>query len=132
MAKQKAKLFLIPTPISENGLESISQEVIKILHSIDHFIVEKARTARRFISSTNPSRPIEELLIEEIPETETGVEQVDIERLLKPLTEGRDVGLMSEAGLPAIADPGNKFVEAAHRLGFQVVPLAGPSSIMMA
>lgn len=130
MAIQRGKLFMIPTPIIENGNESITQEAITIIHSLNYFIVEKARTARRFISSTNPARPIEDLLIEEISEVE--IENSDIEKILEPLTHGKNMGIMSEAGLPAVADPGNKFVACAQRMGIIVIPLAGPSSIMMA
>lgn len=130
MAKLKGRLFLLPSPIVENGLESISPEVIRILKSLDHFIVERARTARRFISLTKPVKAIELLSIEEIPEgTST---RKEIERLLQPALDGHDIGLLSEAGLPAIADPGNVYVSAAQQLGIRVIPLAGPSSILMA
>jgi 16S rRNA (cytidine1402-2'-O)-methyltransferase len=130
MAKLKGRLFLLPSPVHENGLESISPEAIRILHSLDHFIVEKARTARRFISATKPSKSIESLSIEEMLEGSEHPEEID--RQIQPLIEGFDMGIMSEAGLPAIADPGSLYVNAAHRLGIKVVPLAGPSSIMMA
>ncbi|MEP6794593.1 MAG: SAM-dependent methyltransferase [Saprospiraceae bacterium] len=130
MAKLQGRVFLLPSPIVENGLESISPEVIRILHSLDYFIVERARTARRYISSTKPPKAIDLLSIEEIPEkTLTGKE---IQLFLKPLLEGHDIGIMSEAGLPAIADPGNYFVREAQKMGIIVVPISGPSSIMMA
>ncbi|MFZ1675803.1 MAG: SAM-dependent methyltransferase [Saprospiraceae bacterium] len=130
MAKLQGRVFLLPSPIVENGLESISPEVIRILHSLDYFIVERARTARRYISSTKPLKAIDLLSIEEIPEK--AMNGKEIEMFLKPALEGHNIGIMSEAGLPAIADPGNHFVREAQKLGIVVVPLSGPSSIMMA
>ena len=130
MTIQKGRLFLIPSPISEEGIDSIAPEVIRIIHSLDYFIVERARTARRFISATHPVKSIEELQIEEIPENQ--IDEKEIEKLLSPLLQGKNIGLMSEAGMPAIADPGNRYVIAAQRIGIKVIPFAGPSSIMMA
>lgn len=130
MVRFKGKLYLLPTPIDEHGLESIPAEAIRILHSLDHFIVERARTSRRYISSTRPGKPIESLLIEEMPEDVTNMKLMEAQ--MQPLLEGKDMGLLSEAGLPAIADPGSRYVAIAHRLGIRVVPISGPSSIMMA
>lgn len=129
MAKQRGKLFLIPTPIAEESLESISGEVIRVVHSLGYFIVEKARTARRFVRATSHPGKIESLVFEEMPDPQ---DDRMIHKLLHPALEGQNIGLMSEAGLPAIADPGNLYVREAQRLGVEVVPLAGPSSIMMA
>ncbi len=130
MTKQKGKLFLIPSPISDDGLSSISSEVIRIIHSLDYFIVERARTARRFISATQHPKAIEKINIDEILEGENN--HREIEKMMHPIMDGHDMGLMSEAGLPAIADPGSQYVSVAHKLGIQVVPLAGPSSIILA
>lgn len=130
MVRFKGKLYLLPTPIDEHGLESIPAEAIRILHSLDHFIVERARTSRRYISSTRPGKPIESLLIEEMPEDVTNMKLMEAQ--MQPLLEGKDMGLLSEAGLPAIADPGSRYVAIAHRLGIRVIPISGPSSIMMA
>ena len=130
MAKQKGRLFLLPSPIHENGLVSISPEVIRIIHSLDYFIVEKARTARRFVSSTKHPEKIELLHFEEMPMEDATDEQIEI--MLKPSSEGKDIGLMSEAGLPAIADPGSQYVRVAQKKGIEIVPLSGPSSLMMA
>lgn len=130
MVRFKGKLYLLPTPIDEHGLESIPAEAIRILHSLDHFIVERARTSRRYISSTRPGKPIESLLIEEMAEDVTNMKLMEAQ--MQPLLEGKDMGLLSEAGLPAIADPGSRYVAIAHRLGIRVVPISGPSSIMMA
>ena len=130
MVRFKGKLYLLPTPIDEHGLESIPAEAIRILHSLDHFIVERARTSTRYISSTRPAKPIGSLLIEEMPEDVTNMKLMEAQ--MQPLLEGKDMGLLSEAGLPAIADPGSRYVAIAHRLGIRVVPISGPSSIMMA
>ncbi len=130
MAKLKGRLILLPSPINENGLESISPDVIRIMHSLDYFIVERSRTARRYLSASKPIKAIDALIIEEMPEAVQSQNEIDL--MLKPAIEGHDIGIMSEAGLPAIADPGNLYVSAAHRLGIKVVPLSGPSSIMMA
>ena len=130
MSQPKGRLFLLPSPIDDQGIESMPAEAIRILHSLDYFIVERARTSRRYISLTRPSRPIDELRIEEMPEDMTDQKVIDAH--LQPLLEGHDVGLLSEAGLPAIADPGNRYVLTAHRFGIRVVPVSGPSSIMMA
>ncbi len=130
MAKLKGRLFLLPSPIHENGLESISPEVIRIMHSLDYFIVERARTTRRYLSATKPAKPFDRLSIEEMPEGNQTQKEIEVQ--LQPALEGHDIGIMSEAGLPAVADPGNIYVSAAHRLGIKVVPLSGPSSIMMA
>ena len=130
MAKLKGRLFLLPSPIHENGLESIAPDVIRILHSLDHYIVEKARTTRRYLSAIKHPKPIDSLSVEEIPAE--GHNPKEIETLLLPALEGHDIGILSEAGLPAIADPGSHYVNVAHRLGIKVVPLSGPSSIMMA
>ena len=130
MTKLKGKLFLIPSPIHEEGLAGISNETISVIHSLDHFIVERARTARRYISATKHPKAIEQLMIDEMPETE--INEKDIEAALISMKEGKNIGLMSEAGLPAVADPGSRYVRIAQKLGIPVVPLAGPSSIMLA
>jgi len=130
MAKLKGRLILLPSPIHENGLDSISPEVVRILHSLDYFIVERARTARRYLSASKPVKPIDKLIIEEMPEENPTLKEIEI--LLQPAIDGHDIGIMSEAGLPAVADPGNIYVSVAHKLGIKVVPLSGPSSIMMA
>ncbi len=130
MVRFKGKLYLLPTPIDEHGLESIPAEAIRIMHSLEHFIVERARTSRRYISSTKPPRKIETLQIEEMPEDVNNMKLMEAQ--MQPLLEGKDMGMLSEAGLPAIADPGSKYVAIAHRLGIRVVPITGPSSIMLA
>jgi 16S rRNA (cytidine1402-2'-O)-methyltransferase len=125
-----AKLYLIPVPLGETPhgkvLPSYNKEVIL---SLKYFIVENVRTARRFLKKTEPSIVIDELHFTELNE-HTGKEAVS--EMLKPLKEGFSVGVMSEAGCPAIADPGTDIVALAQSKGFRVVPLVGPSSILMA
>lgn len=100
-----------------------------IIQKLDYFVAENARTARRFISALKLGRPIEELHFEELNEH---TRPEEIEGLLKPLLEGHDMGMMSEAGLPGVADPGAELAAACHGKGIKVVPLVGPSSILLA
>ncbi len=94
-----------------------------------HFVVENARTARAELKRIGHPVPLRELAIEQLPATPTAA---DIERLLAPLHTGHDLGLMSEAGCPAVADPGALLVRRAHELGIRVKPLVGPSSLLLA
>jgi 16S rRNA (cytidine1402-2'-O)-methyltransferase len=110
----------------------------EIMRTLDYFIVENIRTARRFLSRAGVAsqsgaeagtRAIDSLEFTELNEHTLPRE---IEAMLKPLLEGRNAGVISEAGVPAVADPGAEIVAAAHRHGIRVVPLVGPSSILMA
>jgi 16S rRNA (cytidine1402-2'-O)-methyltransferase len=130
MTQQRGRLFLLPSPILEEDLHSIPEEVIQVLHTLDYFIVERARTTRRYISRTRPGKSIEDLNIQEIRISD--ISEFEIKQALAPAMEGKDIGLLSEAGLPAIADPGNIYVAMAHRLDIEVIPMSGPSSIFMA
>jgi 16S rRNA (cytidine1402-2'-O)-methyltransferase len=123
------KLFLIPSPLGEDGLASIPASAVAAIHHLSIFIAEKARTARHFIKSTNPPRPIQSLTVFEL---EKNMSYRELAVFLQPLMEGHDVGLLSEAGCPGIADPGAAVVRLAHQQGIEVVPLAGPSSIVLA
>lgn len=125
-------LYLIPCPISD---ETAPWEVLPasnraVMDSLDYFIVENTRTARRFLSKAGVARPIETLEFRELNEhTLAGRE---VEALVEPLLAGRSAGVISEAGVPGVADPGAAVVEACHRRGIRVVPLVGPSSIILA
>jgi len=130
MTQQRGKLILLPSPIQEGELNGISDDVVKMLHSLDYFIVERARTARRYISLTKPSKPMDTLQIQEI--TLNDISEKEIQQALSPALQGHDIGLMSEAGLPAIADPGNIYIAMAHQMNIEVVPMSGPSSIFLA
>ena len=124
------KLYLIPTPLGEgNPAEVLPASVLEILPSLNCFVVEEVRTARRFLSSAGLKGHIGELEFHELNEhTHPG----EIEAFLNLFADGRNVGLLSEAGLPAVADPGGLLVALCHRHGIGVVPLVGPSSLMMA
>ena len=124
------KLYLIPTPLGEgNPADVLPSSVLDLLPMLDCFVVEEVRTARRFLSSAGLKGHIGELEFHELNE-HTRPEEV--ETYLKLFAEGRNVGLLSEAGLPAVADPGALLVALCHRHGIEVVPLVGPSSLMMA
>ena len=127
----KGKLYLVPTPIAEGeaGLKHLPEYNREILRGIDYFVVENVRTARRFISACKLGKVIDELTFAELSE-HTPPEAV--ESMLEPLLKGGDGAVLSEAGLPAVADPGAELVAAAHRRGVEVVPLVGPSSIFLA
>jgi 16S rRNA (cytidine1402-2'-O)-methyltransferase len=130
LKRKTGKLYLIPTPIGEGDIyETQPLANRQAIRSLDCFVVENLRSARRFLSAAGIGRPIDSLRLAELNEhTPAG----EIEALLKPLLEGADVGILSEAGVPAVADPGADLVAAAHRRGIEVVPLVGPSSILLA
>lgn len=126
------KLFLIPTPMGDSAGWDVALPAGNraVIDQIDCFVVENVRTARRFLARSGLSRPIDALCFAELNE-HTPITEVDA--LLDPLLrEGRDIGLMSEAGLPCVADPGALLVAAAHRKGVEVVPMVGPNSITLA
>ncbi|MBC7884383.1 MAG: SAM-dependent methyltransferase [Saprospiraceae bacterium] len=123
----KGKIILFPCPIVEGKTESLSAESIRFLHQTTFFMVEKAKTARHFIKSTKHPVPIPQLIIHEITENKK-----EDESFLAHTLNGEDVGVISEAGCPGIADPGSEIVDWAHRNGVKVMPLVGPSSIFMA
>ena len=123
-------LYLIPTPLAPDTLDkSTTVYARKLISGLDYYVVENARTARRFISSLKIGKSIDQLQFELLNKD---TRQREVPKLLQPLLQGNDVGLMSEAGSPGIADPGALLVEAAHRENIRVIPLVGPSSIFMA
>ena len=123
---------MIPCPISD---ETGPWEVLpaanrSIIDRLDYFIVENTRSARRFLAKAGIARPIDTLEFRELNEhTQAGSA---VEQLVEPLLQGRSAGVISEAGVPGVADPGAWVVEACHRHGIRVVPLVGPSSILLA
>jgi len=124
------KLYLIPTPLGEgNPADVLPAPVLNVLPTLDRFVVEETRTARRFLSSAGLKGHIGELEFHELNE-HTAPAQVDA--FLPLFADGHNVGLLSEAGLPAVADPGALLVALCHRHGIEVVPLVGPSSLMLA
>jgi 16S rRNA (cytidine1402-2'-O)-methyltransferase len=115
-------LYAIPTPLGGAAADALPASSLEVVKSLRDFAAENAKSARAFLAGVGLS--VRELNIEVIAE--------DASALLQPLREGRPMGLVSEAGCPAIADPGAALVDAAHREGFRVVPLIGPSSILLA
>lgn len=129
---EKGVLYMIPCPISDStGVYDVVPEANRrIMDALDYFIVENVRSARRFLSKARVSRRIEELEFVEL--NEHTVAGAAIQAMIKPIEEGRSAGVISEAGVPGVADPGALVVEACHRRGIRVVPLVGPSSILLA
>ena len=126
----KGKLYLIPSPLGENDpAEVIPAPVLEMLRKIHVYVVEEARTVRRYLSRAGLKGRIDGLDFHELNE-HTG--QAEVESYIRLFDNGTDVGLISEAGLPAVADPGAQLVALAHRHGIEVVPFVGPSSLMMA
>lgn len=128
--KYSGKLYLIPTTLGpSNPIEVLPYSIKKIIEQVDHYIVENEKTARKSIKEAAPSKKQPSLklnLLNKFTEPES------IPGFLDPCKEGIDVGLLSEAGCPGIADPGAEVVKLAHSMGIQVVPLVGPSSILLA
>jgi 16S rRNA (cytidine1402-2'-O)-methyltransferase len=127
----KGTLWLIPTLLGDGADPTLSLPagVIAQVAILDHFIVENAKSARAFIKRVAPQRTLQTLSIAAFDGKTTPEE---LEQLLSPGTTGHDIGVMSEAGLPCIADPGSAVVIVARRMGMQIAPLVGPSSILLA
>lgn len=130
MATDKGRLFLIPSPLGENDpTEVIPAPVLDSLKNFRTFVVEEVRTARRYLSRAGLKGHIGELQFFELNEH---TDQAVIESYIRLFDNGNDVALISEAGLPAVADPGAQLVAIAHSHGIDVVPAVGPSSLMLA
>ncbi len=128
--KKLGTLYLIPTPLAPDSLDkSQTAYAREVISGLEYFVVENKRTARRFISSLKTGKVIEQLQFEVLDKK---TRHKEIQTLLQPLLQGKDMGLMSEAGSPGIADPGALLTDAAHREHIRVIPLVGPSSIFMA
>ncbi len=125
-----AKLYLIPTTLGDTSIERVlPPDLTGLISSVSVFIVENIRTARRFLKKVNPAIVIDDLVFFELNQH---TEKKEISRFLEPISKGFDIGIISEAGCPAVADPGADVVKIAHTKNIQVVPLVGPSSILMA
>jgi 16S rRNA (cytidine1402-2'-O)-methyltransferase len=117
-------------PIDQNNRESVLLEKHrKIVEHLDYFIVENEKTARFYLGALNLHKPINQLHFEVLTQT---TPPEDITHYLTPLLEGFDVGLLSESGCPGVADPGSKMVALAHQMDIKVIPMTGPSSIILA
>ncbi len=126
----KGKLYLIPSPLGENNPEEvIPMPVLASLSGFKTFVVEEVRTARRYLSRAGLKGKIGELEFHELNEH---TDAATIEGYLKLFENGNDVALISEAGLPAVADPGAQLVALAHSHDIEVIPAVGPSSLMLA
>ncbi len=124
------KVYLIPTTLGDNApLEVMPISIKGTIERIDHYIVENEKTARRFIKRVSPNKPQPNLHIQTLNKY-TNLEEIP--SFLDPCIHGHDVGLLSEAGCPGIADPGAEVVKVAHERRIKVIPLVGPSSILMA
>lgn len=123
-------LYLLPSALGDVAWQTyLPPETHATACRLSHFIVENAKTARAELKRLGHPSPLRELIIEELPEKLSGS---DLERLLAPLIAGHDVGVMSEAGCPGVADPGALVVRRAHVKGITVKPLVGPSSLLLA
>ncbi|MDH4234315.1 MAG: SAM-dependent methyltransferase [Gallionella sp.] len=123
-------LYLIPCTLGDTPAEQVlPQHVIDVARKLKYFVVEQPKTARQFLSTLKPEQPIQTLHFSTLNE-HTAPEE--LAGMLAPLLAGQDVGIISEAGCPGIADPGADLVNLAHRHDIRVVPLVGPSSILLA
>jgi len=124
------KLYLLPTTLGDNDpLQVLPVSVKDLVSRIDHYIVENEKTARRSIKKLVPEKPQASLRLNLLNKY---TEASEFTTFLEPCKHGENVGLLSEAGCPGIADPGAEIVKIAHREGIQVVPMVGPSSILLA
>ncbi len=124
-----ASLYLIPTTLGDQKIESVIPDVNSlIIKNIKYFIVENIRTARRFLKRTDQNIIIDELNFRELNEH---TRKEGLEELLHPIDMGFDIGIISEAGCPGVADPGAEIVRLAHDKNIRVIPLVGPSSILL-
>lgn len=125
-----ASLYLIPNLLSDSPWQEVLPlPVSGIVSKLRFFIVEDVRNARRFLKKLDPAINIDELVFFELNKFTTDQQKTEY---LKPLAEGSDVGLLSEAGCPGVADPGADMVRLAHQRNYRVIPLVGPSSILLA
>ncbi|MGB0980663.1 MAG: SAM-dependent methyltransferase [Winogradskyella sp.] len=130
MSTPKGKLYLIPTRLGDNPpLEVLPISIKKIIEDLDYYIVENEKTARRFIKRVSPNKSQPTLQLNVLNKYTTEEER---NTFLNPCLRGVSIGLVSEAGCPAIADPGADIVSLAHQMDIKVVPLVGPSSLLLA
>ncbi|MGV3683995.1 MAG: SAM-dependent methyltransferase [Daejeonella sp.] len=123
-------LYLIPVPLAENAsAKSFTPYLVDTINHINEYIVENSKTARKFLKEAGLKTPQNELIVHDYGKHNR---DNNIKEFFLGLLSGRDVGLMSEAGCPGVADPGSEIVAYAHMRGIKVVPLVGPSSILLA
>jgi len=123
-------LYLIPNTLGEDNFSFVLPDEVKsVIESLDYFIVENERTARAYIKRLLPDKIQKDIHVEII---DKHTDPLDLPGFLKPIENGKNAGIISEAGVPCIADPGAEIVSIAHRKGLKVIPLVGPSSILLA
>ena len=126
---QNGTLYLIPVPLAEEvAHKTFTPYLVDTINQIDTYIVENSKTARRFLKEAGLKTPQKDLIVHDYGKHN----RTDLGQFFNELKAGKDVGLMSEAGCPGIADPGADIVAEAHKQGIKVVPLVGPSSILLA
>ncbi len=122
-------LYMVPVTLGDDNLSYvIPADVIKLIQSLEYFVVENEKSARRFLGSVKTNKPVRELNFQLLNEHSA---EKDLPALIAPLLAGHDVGMLSEAGCPGVADPGATLTALAHRKGIKVAPLVGPSSILL-
>ncbi len=127
---EKGTLYMIPSNVAETATrDTFPEHNADVLRSVRHFVVENIRTVRRFIKSVDHDINIDETTMTELNEHNTN--SADLAKMLAAAEEGQDVAMISEAGCPGVADPGANLAAEAHKRGIRVVPLVGPSSILM-
>ena len=127
--KNRGELYLIPSPLGENSSYLIPQELINKIDKIKYFITESEKGLRRFIKNQTPKKSQENLTIKIINKS---IKKFEYINYLNPCKNGFDIGLLSDAGCPCIADPGSEIVNIAHENKIKVIPIIGPSSILLA
>lgn len=126
----QGKIYLIPMTLGDSPIENSIPEIVKhIINSIDNYVVENIRTTRRYLSKLGINKAINELHFVELNKF---TDSKELESYLNPIFENKNIGIVSEAGIAGVADPGAELVKLAHKKGVQVVPLSGPSSIILA
>ncbi|MFO8236112.1 MAG: SAM-dependent methyltransferase [Bacteroidales bacterium] len=126
----QGKIYLIPIPIGDDQLEStIPSKVPEVVRNLNHFIVENIRTARRYIRQLSREKNIDNIKFYILNKYTSEQEYANF---FQPVNQGYDIGIISEAGVPGVADPGGEIVRLAHKKNIEIIPLVGPSSIILA
>jgi 16S rRNA (cytidine1402-2'-O)-methyltransferase len=126
----RGRLYLVPSLLgAASPSDVLPGRTMEVARGLAHFVVENAKPARQFLKALGPVRPLQEIAVQELGDAPSDARCAT---LLAPARAGHDVGLLSDAGCPGIADPGALLVAAAHREGIEVVPLVGPSSVVLA
>ncbi len=129
-SERRGSLYLLPNTLGDVAPEAvIPAGALDRARSLDYLIAEDPKAARAFLKRIAPTRPLQSIRVERL---DHNTRPIDIPALLEPLVDGRNAGLLSEAGLPTVADPGASLVRLAHEQNIRVVPLSGPSSIVLA